>query len=279
MAAQPAGQDSITVGEIRLTFLPDGEGHFVPTTLLPASTEEGRQLHAGLLDDNGRLVTTLGGFLVETGDRKIMVDLGFGDFSLEFPGFATMAGGRLLESLEQTGVSPEDVDTVVFTHLHLDHTGWTSRGAALTFPNARHITSEAEWAHWRHDETGAGPNAETTVGPLSDRIEHASGGDAIAPGVNLMSTPGHTPGHCSLVLSSGSARAVIVGDVLNCPAQIANTEWGILFDVDPDMGRRTRQQLLIELESPDTTVAAGHFSGAIFGRVLPGQTARQWVVA
>jgi glyoxylase-like metal-dependent hydrolase (beta-lactamase superfamily II) len=277
LAAQPAKQDSITLGEIRLTYLPDGEAHFVPTALLPASTEEAWRLHRGLLDEDGRLVTALGGFLIETGDRKVVVDLGLGDISAEFPHFATMAGGRLLDSLRRTGVSPEDVDTVVFTHLHMDHTGWTSRDGVLTFPNARHVTSEAEWAHWQRDETGTGPDAETVVGPLSTRIEHAGGGDAIAPGVNLMSTPGHTPGHCSVVLSSGSARAVILGDVMVCPAQIANAEWGVIFDVDPAMARRTREQLLAELEGVETTVANGHFSGTVFGRVLPGEAARRWV--
>jgi glyoxylase-like metal-dependent hydrolase (beta-lactamase superfamily II) len=268
----------MSVGEIRLTYLPDGEGHFAPTMLLPKSTEQGWELHRGLLDDNGRLVTSLGGFLIETGERKVLVDLGFGDHSVRFGDLGAMAGGRLLDSLEQTGVSREDVDTVVFTHLHIDHTGWTTRRGTLTFPNARHLASEVEWAHWQQDETGAGPNAEITVGPLSDRIEHAAGGEAVAPGVNLLSTPGHTPGHCSVVVSSGPARAVILGDVAHCPAQIPETEWGVLFDVDPEVARRTREQLLAELESPETSVASGHFSGAVFGRVLPGEGARQWVV-
>ncbi len=187
MAARPAKQDSIILGEIRLTYLPDGEGHFVPTALLPVSSGEGWRLHPGLLDGEGRLVTSLGGFLVETGDHKIVVDLGLGDVSVEIPGFATMTTGRLLDSLERTG------------------------------------------------------------------------------------------GHCSVVLSSGPARAVILGDVMACPAQVSNAEWGVIFDVDPALARRTREQLLAELEGADTTVASCHFSGAVFGRVLPGEVARQWV--
>lgn len=280
MAAQPAPQQSITVGDIRLTYLPDGEGHFVPTAVIPASTPEGWQVHSQWLDEGGRVVSTLGGFLVETGDRKVLVDLAFGDHDVEFPDFATLTGGRYLDSLKQAGVSPAEVDTVVYTHMHVDHTGWTSQDGNLTFANARHLTSEPEWAHWQQpDESGVGPNPDAVLGPLSGRIEHAGGGDAIAPGVNLMSTPGHTPGHSSVVISSGSARAIITGDVLWCPAQLQEPEWGLFFDIDPDLARRTREALLAELESSDTTVAGcSHFANAVFGRVLAGEGTRRWVV-
>lgn len=98
MAAQPAPLGSITVGDIKITYLPDGEGHFITSAFMPASSEEGWALHQQWLDDERRLVTTFGGFLIETGDRKVAVDLGFGDASVEFPGFGTLAGGRYLDS-------------------------------------------------------------------------------------------------------------------------------------------------------------------------------------
>ena len=278
MAAQPAPLTSITVGDIKLTYLPDGEAHFVASAFMPASSEEGWELHQQWLDDERRILTTLGGFLIETGDRKVAVDLGFGDASVEFPGFGTLAGGRFLDSLKQTGVAPEEIDTVVFTHMHVDHTGWTAPGGALTFGNARHVAMAAEWEHWRQpDESGAGPSPEV-ITALADRLEPSGDGDTIAPGVTLLATPGHTPGHVSLVVSSGTARAIILGDVLHCPAQIAEQEWGVVFDVDPDLARRTRDRLMAELEGSDTTVAASHFPEAVFGRVLPGTGKRTWTV-
>jgi glyoxylase-like metal-dependent hydrolase (beta-lactamase superfamily II) len=94
------------------------------------------------------VVNTLGGFLIETGDQKIVVDLGFGDATFEIPDSAVFSGGRFLESLSRTKVDPADVDLLLFTHLHVDHTGWTSvpdsDGRRLTFPNARHFVGSGE---------------------------------------------------------------------------------------------------------------------------------------
>jgi glyoxylase-like metal-dependent hydrolase (beta-lactamase superfamily II) len=282
--AGPAPQSSINVGDIRITYLPDGEGHFVPTAVLPASSEEAWQAHQQWLDDNGRVVTTFGGFLIETGDHKIVVDLGFGDQSAEFPDFGTLTGGRFLDSLKQTGVSLDDVDTVIFTHLHVDHTGWTSRaeggGRTLTFTKARHLATGPEWEHWsKPDESGVGPNPEAVINPLQSRIEEVGDGQTVAPGVTMRSTPGHTPGHQSVVISSGSARAIITGDVLWCPAQLPESEWSVVFDVDAGLARRTRDQLLAELEGSETVLACSHFANAVFGRVLQGEGKRLWQTA
>jgi glyoxylase-like metal-dependent hydrolase (beta-lactamase superfamily II) len=277
MPAQVAPQDSISIGDIRITYLPDGEGHIAATGMFPASTEEAWQAHTQWLDEDGRVLTMLGGFLIQTGDRNIVVDLGFGDHSAEFPGFATFVGGRYLDSLKQTGVAQGDVDTVIFTHMHLDHVGWTTTGGSLTFPNARHVAGGAEWAHWQHpDESGVGPNPETVLAPLAPRIDQATDGESVAPGINLLATPGHTPGHLSIVVSSGTDRAVILGDVVNCPVQLAEPEWSVLFDVDPALARRTRENLLAELEGSSTVVAGSHFTESVFGRVVPGQGKRLW---
>jgi glyoxylase-like metal-dependent hydrolase (beta-lactamase superfamily II) len=279
MAAQPAPQTSINVGDILITYLPDGEGHMVATATYPASTEEIGQAHPQWLDQDGRVLTMLGGFLIETADRKILVDLGFGDHVFEVPDFARFVGGKYLDSLKQAGATPADIDTVVYTHMHVDHTGWTSSGDGLTFANARHVTGEAEWAHWQEpDPSGVGPNAEAVLAPLASRIEHVSDGEVVAPGVNVMGTPGHTPGHLSLVISSGTDRAVILGDVVNCPVQIAEPEWSVLFDVDPALARRTRDHVLAELEGTATMVADSHFSESVFGRVVPGDGKRLWQV-
>jgi len=279
MTAESAPQDSIAVGDIRLTFLPDGEAHFSPTLIFPASNEAAWQAYRGLLDNEGRYVTTLGGFLIETGTRKIVVDLGLGDVSLAIPEFVWARGGCLLESLEQAGVSPQEVDTVIYTHMHSDHAGWTTSGeeCALTFANARHLVGRGEWEFWRDNPDAAfAPDAESVLSPLAGRIDTASDGQVIAPGVNLRATPGHTPGHQSVIISSGSARAVILGDVLHCPAQIVEPEWSVPGDVDPDLAHRTRDRLLAELEGSETIVGCGHFPGAVFGRVLHGVGKRSW---
>jgi len=95
----------------------------------------------------------------------------------------------------------------------------------------------------------------------------------------MVSTPGHTPGHTSYVISSGAQRAIILGDTIHCPVQLEEQEWSCAFDVDRAMARASREKLLAELEDPSTVSVGGHFSDFTFGRVMQAQGKRQWVVA
>ena len=275
----PAPLQSIQVGDISVTYLPDGEGHFVPTAIFPASAPEDWERHAELLDEDGRYVATVGAFLIRTGDRTVIVDLGAGLMEFDEPGLGRGTCGRLPESLRSAGVDAADVDTVIYTHLHADHAGWTTgAGAALTFPSARHIIGdEREWDFWRaNQEAPFAPPAATVLDPLEDRVETASDGQTVAPGVTLLATPGHTPGHQTVVVSSGEDRAVILGDVMHCPLQVSAPEWGVLFDVDSDLARRTRERVLRELEDEDVAVGCGHFPEAAFGRIVRASGKRTW---
>lgn len=282
MVAQPAPLQTIQVGEISVTFLPDGEAHFVPTGMFPASAEtaEAWAAHERWLDGDGRYLTTIGAFLVRTGDRTVIVDLGLGVAELEIPDFATVSTGRFLDSLGQAGLTPADIDTVVYTHLHSDHCGWTSQDGALTFPNADYVIgAAAEIEYWRANPDAAfAPPADTVLDPIENRLTAAGDGYVVAPGVNLVATPGHTPGHQTVVVSSGADRAVLMGDILHCPVQLVEPEWSVLFDVDPVKARATREKLLDELEADDVTIACGHFPEAAFGRVLRGEAGRYWHV-
>lgn len=277
----PAPQSSIMVGDIRLTFLPDGEAYFSPTGMFPGTTDESWQAHRQWLNEEGRYVTTLGAFLVESGDRKILVDLGIGVADIDIPDFARATGGRFLDSLRAAGVQPGQVDTVVYTHMHSDHTGCTTGGdRSLTFANATHVIgSDAEFEFWRHHpEVAFAPPVDTVLDPVESRIETAGDGHGVAPGVTLRATPGHTPGHQSVVLSSGTDRAMILGDVVHCPAQLLEPDWSVLFDVDAEVARRSRDGLLAELEGSDTVVGCSHFPDSVFGRVVPAQGRRMWQI-
>jgi glyoxylase-like metal-dependent hydrolase (beta-lactamase superfamily II) len=272
---------SLTIGDIRLTYLPDGETRLAPTAFFPASTEEGWKLHPEWLDEEGRLLASIGGFLVQSGDRTVLVDGGFGPRHVEFPGFGPFDGGRLLDSLAETGVGPEQIDAVVYTHLHLDHCNASVRRDgddwSLAFPNARFLIREAEWNQWAGKNDPAAIYEETEAA-IRDRVDLYDADRTVAPGVSVMSTPGHTPGHNSIVVSSGSERAIIMGDVIHCPVQLDEEEWGCVFDVDPALARATRDKLLAELEGSDTLMAAGHFSDFSFGRVMRGEGRRLFTV-
>ena len=121
----PATRAQINVGDITITYLPDGYTLLNPTAFLPASTPEAWQLHKQWLNDAGQLVASIGGLLIQTADRTVLVDTGFGDKHVDFPGFGPFQGGELLNSFRRAGVDPADVDAVVYTylHLHLDHVG------------------------------------------------------------------------------------------------------------------------------------------------------------
>jgi glyoxylase-like metal-dependent hydrolase (beta-lactamase superfamily II) len=275
-----------------VTYLPDGEGHLDSAFIFPASAPHGWAPHAHLLDADGRFPVSIGSFLIRTAGRVLLVDLGLGRASFEIPAVASYQGGRLLESLAAEGLDPADVDTVFFTHLHHDHVGWTTDVApapdfpdgahveGLTFSRARHLVAESEWDYWTDNGTFPGPDARAVQAPLAERIQFVGDGAEIAPGVRVLATPGHTPGHHSLVVADPAGvdprRLVILGDVMHCQVQVTESHWSFVFDVDDEQAVHTREQLLKELEDPDTLLAGGHFADHVFGRVLPPAPRRAW---
>src|SRR4051812_16769640 len=121
--AAPCDQSTLTVGDFRIHYLPDGHGRFVPSAMFAAATPEALAQHPQYLDEAGRFPVSVGSFLIESGDQNILVDTGFGTVEMDVEGFASMKSGKLLESLAKAGKRPEDVQRVVFTHLHGDHVG------------------------------------------------------------------------------------------------------------------------------------------------------------
>jgi glyoxylase-like metal-dependent hydrolase (beta-lactamase superfamily II) len=112
-----------------------------------------------------------------------------------------------------------------------------------------------------------GPHPEAVQPALESRIEVVGDGASVAPGITALATPGHI----SLVVSSGTDRALIMGDAIHCPLQFDERDLGIIFDVDADLVKRTRERIAAELEQPQTIGVNGHFADSVFGWVLPGQ--------
>src|SRR5262249_39705978 len=148
--------------------------------------------HKRWLTHDGHIELPIGCFLVETGSQRVLIDAGLGH--LEFPG---LSGPRLPEELKTAGFTPEPVTDVALTHLHGDHTGCALAGA---FPNAAIRCDAADLAHF----------TEITI----DRVEPWSGQRTLAPGIDTMPTPGHTPGHTAFVISSGDQRVLLLGDAV-----------------------------------------------------------------
>jgi glyoxylase-like metal-dependent hydrolase (beta-lactamase superfamily II) len=224
--------------------------------------------HPDFLTPEGMLTVQFGGYLVRTGDRVLLVDTGMGG----------LLGGQLIASLAAHGVQPDDVTDVLLTHLHADHVGGTTTDDKPTFPNADYRCHAADWQHFVVEENDEYMRAEMGVpkacerlSPIEHRFTTYDADTTIAPGVDVRHAPGHTPGSTVVVLSGGGESALLMGDVLHCPAELASDDWEMMADVDAALARRTREAFARELEGTGTPFAAAHFPGLRFGRLLSGR--------
>jgi glyoxylase-like metal-dependent hydrolase (beta-lactamase superfamily II) len=274
------------VGELRIEAVLDGVAVMPPAaafSAMPGASGKGGDdadwaPHRAMLNGDGMLEMAMGGFLVRggpLGERVVLVDCGVG--SLNRPPFS---GGALMESLSGLGLAPSDVTDVVFTHLHFDHVGWASVGEDPAFPNATYRCDDRDWAWFmdRDSEDRGERRSARLLGPVRERIEVFSGDGPLLPGIDRLGAAGHTPGSAVIVLSDGDQRAMLLGDVVHCPVELLDDEWAGMGDVDPDLAKRTRIALAREIEQQQVPVAAAHFPGLHFGRVLAGTGTRRWVV-
>jgi glyoxylase-like metal-dependent hydrolase (beta-lactamase superfamily II) len=230
--------------------------------------------HRYLLDGDGKVELTQGGYLVLTADRVVLIDAGIADL-----GFGPFWGGQMLDSLRALGYAPGDVTDVVLTHLHADHMGWTSQQGEVVFVNATHRCDVRDWEFFQTVEPGPGQPPRERLALLESRLETFDGDTTLLPGVDAVAAYGHTPGSTVVVLSSGTHRAMVLGDTVHCAVELLDDDWTRISDVDPVLARRTKIALARELEGSDTVVAGAHFPGLAMGRVLPGDGVRRWVMA
>jgi glyoxylase-like metal-dependent hydrolase (beta-lactamase superfamily II) len=234
-------------------------------------------------DSEGNLKAAVQGFLIRSSGRNILIDTCVGNDKerAEVPEWSQL-DTAFLTGLNNLGLSAEDVDIVACTHLHMDHVGWNTRredGSWVpTFPNASYLFAGDEYEYWRHvpekeiaDDHAAfrdsvSPIVEAGLAHLVD-INHE-----IDEHVRFMPTPGHTPGHVSVVIESGDARAVISGDALHHPCQMARPEWSTESDTDPDRARETRIKLLADLAETETLLLGSHFADPVAGTVVRAGT-------
>lgn len=193
--------------------------------------------------------------------------------------------GMLAQNLARLGIAPGDVTDVVLSHLHWDHIGWVSRDGRPFFTNATYRCERRDADFFLgpdgHDETfyrlvwGA-QRASERMAPVMDRLEVWDRDAVIAPGVNAMFAPGHTPGSCLFIISSGTDRALILGDTVHCPLELTDPDFSLMADMDQALADRTRQAIYRELEDGTAIAGAPHFPGLEFGRMLPGRGRAGW---
>jgi glyoxylase-like metal-dependent hydrolase (beta-lactamase superfamily II) len=259
------------VGSVRIDPVADGVMRARASEILSRpGVADPWAAYTDLLNADGELELALGGFLIRSGDRLVLVDAGLGPTRGE-----TYHAGALLDSLAALGVTTEEVTDVVLTHLHYDHVGWVTQKGRIVFPGAVYRCHESDWRHFV-SAPDAAPGAVRKLGPLADRLEMFTADGPVAPGINVRAAPGHTPGSTIVIVSSGQHRAILLGDVVHCPIELTEPDWQTVFDVDPTLAQRTRQALAREIEGSDVPVTAAHFPGLRFGRLLRGSGASQW---
>jgi len=229
------------------------------------------------LTEDGLYPRNYGVFVLRSEDFIAIVDTGLG------PGpHAAQNGveGKLLENLAAVGVQADDVDAVINTHIHPDHVGWNIVDGKPTFSRARYTVSRVDWEHWTRQDDIA-PHVRENAVPLEDLgvLDLVEDDQEIFIGVRTLGTPGHTPGHQSILIESGGQAAVVTGDVLHTPAQLQEPDWSFRADIDKEQARASRKMLIEKAVSDRLTVAAGHlrYDGNI-GHVVEIDGRRYWQV-
>lgn len=254
----------LNVGDAELISLQDSWLWKEPGGFFVDVETEAWEPYPEWVGDDGLMAHNYGCFLIRSGGKNMLVDTGLGQWPNPL---ALQQAPSLLEAMAATGFAPEDINLVLFTHLHWDHTGWNTRGPEgsleLTFPNAHYIVQENEFHYWVSpgDKPSNGPAYERVLAPIiaANRLELVDGEYAASDEVVAVPTPGHTPGHVSFAIVSGGERAYILGDAVNKPVQLSEPDWYPIFDMDPVEGTKSRRMILDRAEQENALLAGGHF--------------------
>jgi glyoxylase-like metal-dependent hydrolase (beta-lactamase superfamily II) len=268
-----------SIGDITVTSVVEVDGPAPGPFLFPDATPDAviarhSWARGTFVDDDGMLLTRIQALVVESGGRTIVVDTCIGNDKPRDVKSWNHLHLPFLDRFAEAGFDPLTVDAVVCTHLHVDHVGWNTTLIdgewRPTFPESRYLFAGPEFAHWSAEPFRQRPEFGDSIQPVVDAglVDLVDVDAEIAPGVSLLSTPGHTPGHCSIRLVSGGSRALITGDFIHHPVQVAAPEWRSRFDTDPAGGERTRREFIEDATDTDLLVIGTHFGGLGSGRIV-----------
>jgi len=251
-----------------------------PSMMFPTTSAQDWESHQDALED-GQLQLYYLHFFLRSQGKTIMVDTGMGPGPHPDRGNRT---GDLINQLNIKGVDTADVDIVAHTHLHGDHVGWnidyTNSQPAPTFPKARYLVPRLDWEHFtQSDVIGTAPQVTNSVIPLQGMglMDLVDSEYNITDEVKTLSTPGHTPGHMVIVITSQGEKAMVVGDLLHNKAQVERPDWTAGVDTDKEASRLNRESILDQAEQEGYVIAAGHFHpNDHIGKVMRLEGKRFW---
>ncbi|MFC9678530.1 MBL fold metallo-hydrolase [Streptomyces sp. NPDC056948] len=270
---------NVAVHRIDEVLLPPATGPWLLPDATPDVVAGQDWLRPHFADGEGVLHLDSHSFAFTAGGLRVLVDTGIGNGKQRANPAWHDLDTDYLRRLTAAGFPPDSVDLVILTHLHADHVGWNTRevnGAWVpTFPHARYLTSRVErefWAGYAMDEARAQMFRDSVLpveeaGQL-DLVDVPAEGVEVTPGLRLIPTPGHTPGHLAVELTSHGRTALITGDCVHHPVQLAHPGIGACVDIDPGQSEASRRGLLDALAGTDTLLLGTHFAPPTAGRVV-----------
>ncbi len=237
--------------------------------------------------DTGQLLLPCQSYIVRTSHHTILIDSCIGNHKerTNRPAWHQKTDNDYMLALSANGLAPEDIDYVMCTHLHGDHVGWNTRLVdghwVPTFPNARYIFSEKEvdsWQNQGHEKFSDAPLVDSVLPVIAaGQADLVASDFALDDEVWLEPTPGHTPDHFAVRLSSGSENAVMIGDMMHTPAQCRHPGWVAWPDWDPEQAIATRRGFMEKHADTDMLVCTAHFPLPSAGQIVSDGDAFRFV--
>jgi glyoxylase-like metal-dependent hydrolase (beta-lactamase superfamily II) len=277
------------IGKIKITRIVELEMAGGTRFILPDATRDECKsidwLKPHFMDDEGNLRMSVHALVIDTGERRIIVDTCIGNDKQRPIAAWSNLQTSFLTDLEASGYPRESIDTVLCTHLHVDHVGWNTmlEGGRWvpTFPNARYLLAETEWRYWQEvDNDPLNANIlDDSVRPVFDAglVDLVEWEHTICDGICLKPTPGHTPGHVSIQIESEGHRAIISGDFIHHPCQMTRTEWCSSADYDRAQARATRETLLEDYADTAVLFIGTHFATPTAGHIKRSGETGYWL--
>ncbi len=283
------------VGNVKITRIAEADDFALDPEFIFKMNADAIRKHEWLLPNfitpKGEIIVSIHAFVIDTGSRRVVVDTCIGNDKKRHTAMWNNLQGPFLSDLAAAGYPAETIDTVVCTHLHVDHVGWNTRWVEgrwiPTFPNARYLFGRVEWEHWQHEIELEAAKAAAEDSHAANLIETGTVmGDSVLPiikagqqqlvevnhrvsdEISLEHTPGHTPGHVCVRISSQGEEAVITGDLLHHPVQCSIPELGTHVDWNPSKGEETRRKFFSGCADKPVMVLGSHFAKPTAGWVV-----------
>jgi len=266
------------IGDVTITQFVEidtigGKAHILPQAT-PEALHEIKWLCPQFADNEGRIRMTIHSFLVETPTRRIIIDTGIGnDKQNRAQPIWNGRTGPFLANLAAAGCPADTIDTVLCTHLHVDHVGWNTilsdGGWIPTFRRARYLMGRTEFDHWKNvHEPSVAAIFDDSIRPVSEAglVDLIDAGHDVCKELTLVETPGHSPGHLSVHIRSRGEEALVIGDVAHHPCQMVHLDWCSTVDSDPKQAVSTRRELFSRFAGTPAVILGGHFVGGTIVR-------------